>query len=91
MGLLSFFKGRTKATSTTNAATQLPIVQKLAAPAVEERIDIPWERIAQRAYQIWCDNGCPPGTDVRDWLQAEAELRREWQSAPKNTDPKRSR
>lgn len=30
--------------------------------------------IAQRAYQIWLEKGCPHNTAERDWLQAEAEL-----------------
>jgi hypothetical protein len=38
---------------------------------------IPQERIAQRAYEKWCQRGCPHGTDQQDWLEAEAELRAE--------------
>src|SRR5947209_4927683 len=38
---------------------------------------IPHERIAMRAYQKWCQRGCPAGTDQQDWLEAEAELRTE--------------
>lgn len=30
--------------------------------------------IAQRAYQIWLEKGCPSNTAEQDWLQAEAEL-----------------
>jgi hypothetical protein len=33
-----------------------------------------WQVIAIRAYHIWESRGCPDGTDVRDWLQAENEL-----------------
>lgn len=32
------------------------------------------ERIAERAYQIWLENGCPSGHDRDHWLQAEREL-----------------
>jgi hypothetical protein len=30
-----------------------------------------------RAYQKWLKRGCPHGTDVQDWIEAEAELRAE--------------
>jgi hypothetical protein len=33
-----------------------------------------WQVIAIRAYHIWESRGCPDGTDVRDWLEAEGEL-----------------
>jgi len=32
------------------------------------------EQIALRAYRIWQDHGCPPGTDKSDWFRAEREL-----------------
>jgi hypothetical protein len=32
------------------------------------------EAIALLAYAIWQDRGCPPGTDVDDWLEAERQL-----------------
>jgi len=31
--------------------------------------------VARRAFQIWRDHGCPTGTAIEDWLQAEAEMR----------------
>jgi hypothetical protein len=34
------------------------------------------EAIARMAYAIWQDRGCPPGTDVEDWLEAEQQLSR---------------
>lgn len=33
------------------------------------------EMIAKRAYEIWLSEGCPRGADVKNWLQAEAELK----------------
>jgi hypothetical protein len=39
---------------------------------------VPHERIATRAYEKWCKRGRPHGTDQRDWLEAEAELRAEY-------------
>jgi hypothetical protein len=46
-------------------------------PPPATQMKIPHEKIAMRAYEKWCQHGCPPGTDVRDWMEAEAELRAE--------------
>lgn len=35
------------------------------------------EAIALRAYEIWQRRGCPQGTAMQDWCEAEAELRDE--------------
>jgi hypothetical protein len=35
------------------------------------------DKIAMRAYQKWVQRGCPQGSEQQDWLEAEAELRRE--------------
>jgi hypothetical protein len=35
------------------------------------------DQIAKRAYEKWIKKGRPHGTNVQDWLEAEAELRRE--------------
>ena len=32
------------------------------------------EQIQQRAYELFLERGCDPGTDVEDWLVAEKEL-----------------
>jgi hypothetical protein len=32
------------------------------------------EQIAQRAYFIWLERGCPHGTDEQNWADAEREL-----------------
>jgi hypothetical protein len=31
--------------------------------------------IAARAYQLWCERGCPIGSDQEDWFKAESELK----------------
>jgi hypothetical protein len=31
--------------------------------------------IAQRAYEIWKETGCPNGRDQEHWFRAERELR----------------
>ena len=36
-----------------------------------------WEQISERAYELWNARGCPEGSPETDWLQAEAELKRE--------------
>ena len=42
---------------------------------------VPHEKVAMRAYDKWCQRGCPPGTDQQDWYDAEAELRSEMAKA----------
>jgi hypothetical protein len=32
------------------------------------------ELIARRAYEKWLARGCPSGTTLEDWLEAEAEV-----------------
>ena len=46
---------------------------------------IPHEKIAQRAYEKWVQRGRPQGTDVQDWVEAEAELRAELSRAQAST------
>lgn len=40
-------------------------------------VQVPQEKIAQRAYEKWCKRGKTHGGDQQDWLEAEAELRAE--------------
>lgn len=35
------------------------------------------ERIRQRSYEIWVQEGCPEGRAVQNWTQATAEIERE--------------
>jgi hypothetical protein len=32
------------------------------------------DRIRNRAFEMWQDEGCPPGRDLDFWLKAEREL-----------------
>jgi hypothetical protein len=41
-------------------------------------VKIPHEKIAMRAYEKWCQKGRQAGTQLQDWLEAEAELRSEF-------------
>jgi hypothetical protein len=36
--------------------------------------EIPEEQIAQRAYELWQERGCPEGDGSQDWEGAKAEL-----------------
>jgi hypothetical protein len=47
-------------------ATASPLVGAGAAPSVED--------IARRAYEIYEREGRQPGTELQNWLKAEAEL-----------------
>ena len=49
------------------------------APAV---VEIPHDKIAARAAEIWERNGHPHGQDVQNWMEAEAELRAEFAADP---------
>ncbi|HTB20675.1 MAG TPA: DUF2934 domain-containing protein [Bryobacteraceae bacterium] len=42
-------------------------------PLVSDGPDI--EEIKHRAYQLWCERGCPHGSADQDWHRAEQELR----------------
>jgi Protein of unknown function (DUF2934) len=32
------------------------------------------DQIAERAYFLWLERGCPEGSAERDWIDAELEL-----------------
>lgn len=34
--------------------------------------------IELRAHQLWCQQGCPHGHDVDNWIEAERQLREEY-------------
>lgn len=40
-----------------------------------------WERIARKAYELWCERGCLEGQDLRDWLDAESIVMEEMHEA----------
>lgn len=44
-------------------------------PSAGKPIELPdgmWDRIAQKAYDLWEERGCRVGHDLEDWLDAEA-------------------
>ncbi len=36
--------------------------------------EITHEMIAKRAFEIWCEKGCPIGGEAENWLRAQDEL-----------------
>lgn len=36
------------------------------------------DEIALRAHQLWCQQGCPEGHDLDNWLEAERQLLSEY-------------
>lgn len=55
----------------TEAAKRRPLP---AAGGFQQPIELPegmWERIAQKAYELWDQRGRQEGHDLRDWLDAE--------------------
>lgn len=41
---------------------------------MQETIELPngmWERIAEKAYELWEQRGCREGHDLQDWFDAE--------------------
>lgn len=49
--------------------------QQAAAVSVQNPIELPdgmWERIAQKAYELWEQRGRREGYALEDWLDAEA-------------------
>jgi hypothetical protein len=61
------------ATPATTATASTPPAARLTAP----RRKITSDLIAQRAYIIWEQQGCPQGHDVANWLLAERQLQQE--------------
>lgn len=62
--------GGSMATQPVAPATQQPMM-------ASDGMMVPHEKIAMRAYEIWCQRGCPVGSDRDDWYEAEKELKAE--------------
>ena len=67
---------RTKSTTKTNGATAVavPAEEPKKATAVTASARPTSEDIARRAYEIYEREGRQPGTELQNWLKAEAEL-----------------
>ncbi len=42
------------------------------------------DQIAQLAYQLWQQRGCPIGSPEEDWYRAQQQLQRRAKSAPES-------
>lgn len=63
-----------------------------AGPAARSpHVEIPHEKIVQRAYEIWVRKGHPHGQDDQNWREAEAELRAEFAHGGSEPLPNRPR
>ena len=63
----------------TSSAVQRAPIQSAAVKVVEpqsliDRVNQIYQTIARRAFELFENEGGPPGRDVQHWLQAEAEL-----------------
>ena len=56
-------------------------MSRVATPATTSsgtpQVQLPREKVAQRAYEKWIKRGRPMGTEMQDWLEAEMELKSE--------------
>jgi hypothetical protein len=67
-----------RSTTTSGTATQAKPAQAAASTqSGAAQACVPLEKVAARAYEKWMKNGCKHGTDTKDWLEAEAELKAE--------------
>jgi hypothetical protein len=75
------------------ASAPLPASAPASAPAARPQpVNIPHDKIAARAYEIWVRKGKPHGQDLQNWTEAEAELRTEFAKAPVSEPlPRKSR
>jgi hypothetical protein len=70
------------------APAAIPLATVGATPPEAKRsvvpppADIPHDKIAARAYEIWVRKGKPHGQDFQNWTEAEAELRAEFAADP---------
>lgn len=92
--MISWLRRRQKTTENTTPATPTAAAPVPAAPVVPLAplfvAEIPHDKIAARAYEIWVRKGRPHGLDAQNWLEAEAELRAEF-AAPPEPPPRKSR
>ena len=61
----------------TTPPTAKPVTPTAQPAAAVTTAKIPHDRIAMRAYDKWVKRGRPQGTDMKDWMEAEAELLKE--------------
>lgn len=67
-------KKTTPAKAKSSTATK---ARKTTRKSTKKTVTPSYDVIAERAWCIWNDNGCQPGQDEHNWLQAEAQLKSE--------------
>jgi hypothetical protein len=72
--LLKAFAPKSNAAEPSPAGRAAPAPAPAPAAPAPVPKGIPSEKIAARAYEIWCERGRPTGSDLENWLQAEREL-----------------
>lgn len=72
-------KSEEAAVATLNGVAPVADAAPQPAPAP---VEIPHDKIAARAAEIWDRKGRPHGQDVQNWMEAEAELRAEFAANP---------
>lgn len=55
---------------------QIAATEQPSAPSNESAISSSSESIAQLAYTLWQQRGCPIGSPEIDWLEAEQQVSR---------------
>lgn len=59
-------------------------MRKQAVPQTERTrrdatANITSDKVAELAYRLWNERGCPIGSPDEDWFKAEAELTSHWE------------
>lgn len=71
--------------------TDTPSMTHADATNPSRSAEIPHEKIAQRAYELWCSRGKPSGSEREDWFAAIAQLRLEFQHVDDGSSPRKPR
>jgi hypothetical protein len=87
LGWLKRLRTRTEPPPAPAAPPPSPAPARATAPEANAPVapllsDIPHDKIAARAYEIWVRKGKPHGQDLQNWAEAEAELRAEFAADP---------
>ncbi len=62
---------KTAKVSPTKSTNTAPSTSSNSTATTKEPLSV---QIARRAYERWCERGCPHGTDQQDWYDAECEI-----------------
>ena len=67
----------TKSEVTPLRPASTPSAQAASKPNAARAKGPTHDQIAQKAHEIWLKNGCQHGQDRQNWLEAEAQLKKE--------------